>query len=94
MSHVVGAVTCVVADIATRSPMDASYFTAGEKKVAVEDSMGLRGDTQRDVHCLVYVPLEVQSLIETTSPNFEKSWRFAANNKSNATVYILLYMHC
>lgn len=61
MSHVVGAVTCMVADTATRSPMDASYFTAGEKKVAVEDSMGLRGDIQRNVHCLVYVPLEVQS---------------------------------
>ena len=61
VSHVVGAVTCMVADTATRSPMDASYFTAGEKKVAVEDSMGLRGDIQRNVHCLVYVPLEVQS---------------------------------
>lgn len=31
MSHVVGAVTCTVADTATRSPMDASYFTAGKR---------------------------------------------------------------
>lgn len=75
MSHVVGAVTCMVADTATRSPMDASYFTAGKKKekIAKEGSVGLRGDIQRNVPCLVYVPLEVQSLIETASCNFQKS---------------------
>lgn len=76
MSHVVGAVTCMVADTATRSPMDASYFTAGKKKkekIAKEGSVGLRGVIQRNVPCLVYVPLEVQSLMETASCNFQKS---------------------
>ena len=44
-----------------------------KEKIAKEGSMGLRGDIQRNVPCLVYVPLEVQSLIETASCNFQKS---------------------
>lgn len=43
VSHVVGAVTCMVADTATRSPMDASYFTAGKKKKRKNSQGGFSG---------------------------------------------------
>jgi len=44
-----------------------------KEKIAKEGSVGLRGVIQRNVPCLVYVPLEVQSLMETASCNFQKS---------------------
>lgn len=37
--------TCMAADTATRSPMDASYFTAG--KIAMEGSLGLRRHSEK-----------------------------------------------
>lgn len=68
MSHVAGAVTCMVASTATRSRnKHCSFYSVVilqlGRKIAMESSVGLRGDIHRNIHCLLYVTLEVGSLI-------------------------------